>query len=25
VVSIRSAVEPPQVEIVCNAFDLLYG
>lgn len=25
VVSIRSAVDPPQVEIVCNAFDLLYG
>lgn len=25
VVSIRSAVDPPQVEIVRNAFDLLYG
>jgi putative endonuclease len=25
VVSIRSAADPPQVEIVRNAFDLLYG
>jgi len=25
VVAIRSLVEPPQVEIIQNAFDLLYG